>query len=172
MFAKGNHIVYPAHGVGLFVCSEFTEVAGQMVEFYVVEFPRDKMKLKISASKAKSVGLRLPSSPEIISKALELLSKSVVRPKKIIWNRRAQEYETKINTGEPCIIAEVIRELAFTEQGSRSYSEKMVYQLAVERLAREMAIVESIDVDKAIARIEHALRRPLKLQPDAQLSPI
>jgi CarD family transcriptional regulator len=116
------------------------------------------MTLRVPVSKAKSVGMRKLSTPKIMDSALNTL-KGRARVKRTMWSRRAQEYEAKINSGNPVLIAEVIRDLhRSANQPDQSYSERQIYEAALERLARELAAVEKIDEQAATARLENVLR--------------
>ncbi|MBP6985462.1 MAG: CarD family transcriptional regulator [Alphaproteobacteria bacterium] len=157
-FSDGDYVVYPAHGVGKVVGVEIQHVSGMELKVLVISFDNDRMKLRLPVAKAFRSGLRALTDGKEMSKALEILQgKSKI--KKTMWSRRAQEYETKINSGDPSSIAEVIRDLHRTdEEGEQSYSERQLYQMAIERLTRELAAVESIDEEQAIGRLQLALR--------------
>jgi CarD family transcriptional regulator len=152
-FRPDDFVVYPSHGVGQIVSIEEQEVAGTRLELFVISFEKDKMTLRVPTAKATSVGMRNLSSPDIIEKALETL-KGRARVKRAMWSRRAQEYEQKINSGDLVSIAEVVRDLHRAEdQPEQSYSERQLYEAALERLTRELAAVEEIDEAKAAARV-------------------
>lgn len=157
-FSDGDYVVYPAHGVGQVVGIETQEISGHELKVLVISFDNDRMKLRLPLAKAYRSGLRALSDGRQMSKALEILQgKSKI--KKAMWSRRAQEYETKINSGDPSSIAEVIRDLHRTEtEGEQSYSERQLYQMAIERLTRELAVIESIDEKQATERLHSALR--------------
>lgn len=157
-FSEGSFVVYPVHGVGRFVKVEKQTVENCTVELYVIEFPKERMTLRIPSQKAHSSGLRTLSTKDDMYKALEVLGQKC-KHKKAIWSRRAQEYEAKINSGDPCSIAEVIRDLfRMRNEVDQSYSERQVYQIALDRLARELAIIEEIEEDEALSRLENVLR--------------
>ncbi|MFZ4763203.1 MAG: CarD family transcriptional regulator [Alphaproteobacteria bacterium] len=156
-FAAGDYVVYPVHGVGQVEGIEVLSVAGQEVSLYAIVFEKDRMKLKIPVGKAKTSGLRRLSSKERLSTAMDTLQ-GKSRAKKAMWSRRAQEYEAKINSGDPVSIAEVLRDLRrSTDAAEQSYSERQIYQAALDRLARELAAVEKIDESKAAAKLEAVL---------------
>lgn len=157
-FSDGDFVVYPAHGVGKVVGVEIQQISGMELKVLVISFDNDRMKLRLPLAKAFRSGLRALTDGKEMSKALQILQgKSKI--KKAMWSRRAQEYETKINSGDPSSIAEVIRDLHRTdEEGEQSYSERQLYQMAIERLTRELAAVESIDEEQAIGRLRSALR--------------
>ena len=153
-FQTEEYIVYPAHGVGQIVSIDKHEVAGIELEMFVISFEKDKMTLRIPIEKASAIGLRSVSSPELILKAMDTL-KGRARVKRAMWSRRAQEYEQKINSGDLIAIAEVVRDLHRREnQSEQSYSERQMYQKALDRLAREFAAIEKIDQDVAALRLE------------------
>jgi len=158
-FAPGDYVVYPAHGVGRVDCIESTEIAGIQVTLYAISFEKERMRLKVPVAKAKAAGLRRISSADRIKVALETLQ-GRSRVKRIMWSRRAQEYEAKINSGDPVSIAEVVRDLHRPhDQQEQSYSERQIYQAALERLARELAAVEKIDEGKATERLTQVLTK-------------
>lgn len=156
-FEPNDHIVYPSHGVGR-VCSVETEViAGMELEMYVVSFENERLTLRVPVAKAAKAGMRKLSSKEKIQSALEAL-KIKTRPRRsVMWSRRAQEYEAKINSGDPVAIAEVVRELHRAEDAEQSYSERQMYRAALERLAREVAAIDKVDEAEATRRLEKVL---------------
>jgi len=156
-FKANDHVVYPTHGVGKITRIEEQEVAGHKLELFVITFDKDKMTLRVPIMKAKSVGMRKLSSPDIVATALNTL-KGRARIKRTMWSRRAQEYEAKINSGDLVSIAEVVRDLhRATGQPEQSYSERQLYEAALARMAREVAAVERIDEASAVKRVEGAL---------------
>ena len=157
-FRKGEHIVYPAHGVGKIIAIEKEEIAGMELELYVIDFDKEKMTLRVPVAKVDQLQMRSLSPPNIMSTAMTTL-KGRARIKRTMWSRRAQEYEAKINSGDPVSIAEVVRDLHRAEdQPEQSYSERQIYESALGRLAREVAAVEKIDEDAAIAKLEKTLK--------------
>jgi CarD family transcriptional regulator len=156
-FKANDHVVYPTHGVGRIMRIEEQEVAGIKLELFVITFDKDKMTLRVPVQKAKSVGMRKLSSPDIVATALNTL-KGRARVKRTMWSRRAQEYEAKINSGDLVSIAEVVRDLhRASGQPEQSYSERQLYEAALARMAREVAAVEKIDEPAAVKRVEGAL---------------
>lgn len=144
-FRPNDFVVYPAHGVGKIVSIEEQEVAGLRLELFVISFEKDKMTLRVPTNKATEIGMRGLSSPDIVSKAIDTL-KGKARVKRAMWSRRAQEYEQKINSGDLISIAEVVRDLHRTDdQREQSYSERQLYEAALERLTREVAAVSGGD---------------------------
>src|SRR5277367_4799760 len=156
-FKKGDFVVYPAHGVGRVEGIDTFSLSGQDVKLYSISFEQDRMRLKVPVAKAKTSGLRRLSSRDRIKEALSTLQgRSKVR--RVMWSRRAQEYESKINSGDPVSIAEVVRDLhRGADQPEQSYSERQIDQAALERLARELAAVEKIDQVKATQKLENVL---------------
>lgn len=156
-FTAGDFVVYPAHGVGFVEGVETTMIAGMEITLYTICFEKDRMRLKLPVSKVKSSGLRKLSSRDRLKDALSTLQgRSQVR--RVMWSRRAQEYEAKINSGDPVAIAEVLRDLRKdTDDSEQSYSERQIYQAALERLAREVAAIEKIDEKKAAEKLEAVL---------------
>ncbi len=157
-FAVDDYVVYPTHGVGKITGIEKQEISGINLELFVVEFDKDRMVLRVPLAKAEGSGMRKLSTPQKMTNALATL-KGRARIKRTMWSRRAQEYELKINSGDPVSIAEVIRDLhRSANQPEQSYSERQIYEAALERLARELAAVERIDEDAATERLEEMLR--------------
>ena len=156
-FKVGDHVVYPAHGVGMVVGVETREIVGQALELYVITFDHEKMTLRVPTGKAKTAGLRGLAEGNIVTKAITTL-KGRARVKRTMWSRRAQEYEAKINSGDLISIAEVVRDLHRSEsQPEQSYSERQLYESALDRMAREVAAIERIDRDAAIVLLHNSL---------------
>ena len=144
-FRPNEFVVYPAHGVGQIVSAEEQEVAGITLELFVIAFEKDKMTLRVPTHKATEIGMRALSSPDVIAHAMKTL-KGKAKVKRAMWSRRAQEYEQKINSGDLIAIAEVVRDLHRTDdQREQSYSERQLYEAALERLTREVAAVSGGD---------------------------
>lgn len=140
-FRPNDYVVYPAHGVGQIVSIEEQEIAGISLELFVISFEKDKMTLRVPTHKASEVGMRSLSSPDVVSEAMKTL-KGKAKVKRAMWSRRAQEYEQKINSGDLIAIAEVVRDLhRADDQREQSYSERQLYEAALERLTREVAAV-------------------------------
>lgn len=158
-FTTGDHVVYPAHGVGQIIGIETVSIGDMSVTLYAIQFEKERMTLKVPVAKAKASGLRRLSSKDRIKAAMETLQ-GPSKIKRIMWSRRAQEYEAKINSGDPVSIAEVVRDLYRGEdQSDQSYSERQIYHAALERLARELAVVEKIDERKATEKLEAVLSK-------------
>jgi CarD family transcriptional regulator len=158
-FKTNEFIVYPAHGVGRIVGIEEQEIAGMSLELFVITFDKDKMTLRVPTGKLQSVGMRKLSDEDVVKKAMETL-KGRARIKRTMWSRRAQEYEAKINSGDLVSIAEVVRDLYRSEsQPEQSYSERQLYEAALDRMAREIAAVDKLDERGAVQRITEVLSR-------------
>ena len=158
-FKTNEFIVYPAHGVGQILAIEEQEVAGAKLELFVINFIKDKMTLRVPTAKIASVGMRKLAEPPLVKRALETL-KGRARIKRTMWSRRAQEYEAKINSGDIVAIAEVVRDLYRSEtQPEQSYSERQLYEAALDRLSREISAVQKITETEAIKEIEAALAK-------------
>src|SRR6202163_1310782 len=156
-FATGDFVVYPTHGVGKILGIETQEIAGHTLSVFVVHFDKDRMTLRVPLGKAKASGLRRLSSRKEMDVALTKL-RGRSKAKRTMWSRRAQEYEAKINSGDPASIAEVVRDLyRNVGQPEQSYSERQIYQAALDRLVREFAAVENIDEASAVKRVEEML---------------
>ena len=156
-FAKGDYVVYPTHGVGKVTGIEKREVAGFNLQLFVIMFDSEKMTLRVPIEKVADSGLRKISSKDKMQAVVATL-KGRARSKRTMWSRRAQEYEAKINSGDPVAIAEVVRDLyRAAGQPEQSYSERQMYEAALERLVHEFALVEKLDVDAATQKIEDIL---------------
>ena len=157
-FKAGDHVVYPAHGVGYIEGLETQVISGIEVSLYTISFEKDRMRLKIPVQKAANSGLRKLCSADRLKEAMTTLT-GKARVKRTMWSRRAQEYEAKINSGDPVSIAEVLRDLKRSnDDHEQSYSERQIYQSALERLASEMAAIESIDQNSATEQLEKCLK--------------
>jgi CarD family transcriptional regulator len=158
-FKTNEFIVYPAHGVGQILAIEEQEIAGAKLELFVINFIKDKMTLRVPTAKIASVGMRKLAEPPLVKRALETL-KGRARIKRTMWSRRAQEYEAKINSGDIVAIAEVVRDLYRSDtQPEQSYSERQLYEAALDRLSREISAVQKITETEAIKEIEAALAK-------------
>ena len=156
-FRPNDYVVYPAHGVGQILSIEKQSVAGLELELFVISFAKDKMTLRVPTNKAQDVGMRSLSSPDVVTKAMATL-KGKARVKRAMWSRRAQEYEAKINSGDMIAIAEVVRDLHRNdEQREQSYSERQLYEAALDRLTRELAAVNDMDEDGALKSVDDIL---------------
>lgn len=158
-FKTNEFVVYPAHGVGRIVGIEEQEIAGVSLELFVILIEKEKLTLRVPIGKLQSVGMRKLSELGVVNKALELL-KGRARVKRTMWSRRAQEYVAKIHSGDLLAIAEVVRDLYRSEaQPEQSYSERQLYEDALDRMAREVAAVEKIDERGAVQRITEVLSK-------------
>jgi CarD family transcriptional regulator len=158
-FKANEFVVYPAHGVGQILAIEEQEIAGAKLELFVISFMKDKMTLRVPTAKVANVGMRKLSEPALVKKALETL-KGRARVKRTMWSRRAQEYEAKINSGDIVAIAEVVRDLYRSEsQPEQSYSERQLYEAALDRLSREIAVVQHSTETEAVKEIESQLAK-------------
>ena len=158
-FRTSEFIVYPAHGVGQIMAIEEQEVAGATLELFVINFVKDKMTLRVPTAKITTVGMRKLAEPPIVKRALDTL-KGRARVKRTMWSRRAQEYEAKINSGNIVAISEVVRDLFRSDtQPEQSYSERQLYEAALDRLSREISAVQHITETEAVKEIEAALAK-------------
>ncbi len=156
-FRPNEYVVYPSHGVGKIVSIEEQEIAGIELELFVISFEKDKMTLRVPTHKATEVGMRGLASDVEVSKAMDTL-KGKARVKRAMWSRRAQEYEQKINSGDLIAIAEVVRDLHRSDdQREQSYSERQLYEAALERLTREVAAVGGGDELAAQKKVSDVL---------------
>jgi len=172
-FKTGEYVVYPAHGVGMIVSIEEQEVAGLTLELFVINFEQDKLTLRVPVAKIKSVGMRKLAEEDMVAKALDTVT-GRARVKRTMWSRRAQEYEAKINSGDLIAISEVVRDLYRSDdQPEQSYSERQLFEQAMDRMSREIAAVNKLTLTEAIQLIEKNLakspRRSTKSDaPDAE----
>ncbi|MFK7791579.1 MAG: CarD family transcriptional regulator [Devosiaceae bacterium] len=158
-FKVNEQIVYPAHGVGRIVAIEKQEIAGLTLELFVITFEKDKMTLRVPVAKVNTVGMRKLAEDSLIEKSLKTI-KGRARVKRAMWSRRAQEYEAKINSGDLIQIAEVVRDLYRAEsQPEQSYSERQLYEAALDRMARELSAVNSLTETEAVRLIEQTLAK-------------
>ena len=156
-YKPGDYVVYPTHGVGKVESIETRVVVGLTLKLFVISFDRDRMTLRVPIDKAETSGLRRLSSRKVIDNALIKL-KGRARVKRTMWSRRAQEYEAKINSGNPVSIAEVVRDLhRNASQPDQSFSERQIYESALDRLAGELAAVEKSDRETATEKLEEML---------------
>ncbi|MEO0327026.1 MAG: CarD family transcriptional regulator [Pseudomonadota bacterium] len=162
-FKTGEFVVYPAHGVGQITAIEEQEVAGYKLELFVINFAQDKLTLRVPVTKIEAAGMRKLSDEARIAKALKTVQ-GRARIKRTMWSRRAQEYEAKINSGDLISIAEVVRDLFRSEnQPEQSYSERQLYEAALDRMVREISAVNKISATEAAAEIEkNLLKNPRK----------
>jgi CarD family transcriptional regulator len=156
-FKTNEFVVYPAHGVGKIVDIAVQEIAGASLELYVIDFEKEKMRLRVPVGKSEGVGMRKLSDKPLVEQSLKVL-KGRARIKRTMWSRRAQEYEAKINSGDLILVSEVVRDLYRSDrQPEQSYSERQLYEAALDRMAREIAAVNKYDEAAAIAEIENVL---------------
>ncbi len=156
-FKAGDHVVYPTHGVGCVLAVEIQKIGGMDLELIVIGFEHDRMTLKVPVRKAEAAGLRKLSNKKVMQTALTTLGgRAAVR--RAMWSRRAQEYDAQFNSGDPVSIAYVVRDLLRNARNAeQSYSERQIYEQALERLAHEVAAVEKIGHDEATRRLETLL---------------
>jgi CarD family transcriptional regulator, regulator of rRNA transcription len=158
-FKINELIVYPAHGVGRIVQIEEQEIAGAKLELYIIDFEKEKLRLKVPTNKSEQKGMRKLADKPLIEQAMRVL-RGRARIKRTMWSRRAQEYEAKINSGDLIAVAEVVRDLYRSEkQPEQSYSERQLFEQALERMAREIAAVKKIDDDVALKELEGFLEK-------------
>ena len=158
-FKANDFVVYPAHGVGRITGIEEQEIAGISLELFVITFDKEKLTLRVPTGKLESVGMRKLSEDGVVKKAMDTL-KGRARVKRTMWSRRAQEYVAKINSGDLVSIAEVVRDLFRSDaQPEQSYSERQLYEDALDRMAREIAVIEKLDERGAVQRITEVLSK-------------
>ncbi len=167
-YKTGEFVVYPAHGVGVIVAIEEQEVAGMTLELFVISFEQDKLTLRVPVAKVKSVGMRKLAEEEEVTRALETVT-GRARVKRTMWSRRAQEYEAKINSGDLIAISEVVRDLYRSEeQPEQSYSERQLFEQAMDRMSREIGVVNKLTLTESVQLIEKNLAKsPRRTKADA-----
>jgi len=156
-FNIGDVVIYPKHGVGEIKSVSSIEISSIKTRCYIIQMEQDKLIIRVPVEKQKEVGLRKIASKKKIEEVFNVLEQ---KPKirKIMWSRRAQEYDSKIHSGDPIKIGEVIRDLfRKNNQPEQSYSERQMFQVALERLAREVAAIEKTDYFNATEKIENIL---------------
>ena len=157
-FAEGDFVVYPSHGVGKILGIEAQEISGYRLNVFVVHFDKDRMTLRVPVTKAQNSGLRRLSTQKEMQLALGRL-KGRSKAKRTMWSRRAQEYEAKINSGDPLSIAEVVRDLHRNAgQPDQSFSERQIYEAALDRLAAELAALDKTDKPTAVIKLGDFLK--------------
>ena len=159
-FKVGERVVYPSHGVGEIIQIESQAIGEIKLEVYVISFPHDKMTLRVPVSRATASGLRTLATKSDVNNVYNILNDKPKRGNKM-WSRRAQEYETKINSGQIEAIAEVVRDLYKNVDNDRSYSERTIYESALNRLATEIAVLENITIATATEKLVELLREKL-----------
>ena len=171
-FDVGDYVVYPKHGVGRVIELQKEEIAGMQLELYVLRFEKERMTLRVPVNKVESIGMRKLSSDKTLKEAMETL-KGKPKVKRTMWSRRAQEYEAKINSGDLIAISEVVRDLYRSDdQPEQSYSERQLFEQAMDRMSREIGAVNKLTLTEAVQLIEKQLakspRRGPKTEPDAE----
>jgi CarD family transcriptional regulator len=157
-FAEGDYVVYPTHGVGKVERIAIEEIAGHKLELIHITFEENRMTLRVPVAKARSAGLRKLATRKLFDDALAVL-KGRARIKRTMWSRRAQEYEAKINSGDPLAIAEVVRDLHRNSgQPDQSFSERQIYEAAMDRLAAELAALDRTDKMTAATKLNDFLK--------------
>ena len=161
-FVEGDYVVYPTHGVGKVERIATEEIAGHRLELIHITFEENRMTLRVPVAKARTAGLRKLATRAVFDKALALM-KGRARIKRTMWSRRAQEYEAKINSGDPIAIAEVVRDLHRNAgQLDQSFSERQIYEAAMDRLATEMAALDQSDKATAVTKLADYLKSIVK----------
>jgi CarD family transcriptional regulator len=161
-FKIGELVVYPAHGVGKISNIEEQEIAGIKLELYIVDFEKEKLRLKVPTNRAEQKGMRHLADRTMIEQAMKVI-RGRARIKRTMWSRRAQEYDAKINSGDMIAVSEVIRDLYRSDrQPEQSYSERQLFEQALARFARELAAVRKVDEDQCIKELEDYLARNAK----------
>jgi CarD family transcriptional regulator len=161
-FKIGEQIVYPAHGVGRITAIEEQEIAGSKLELYIVDFEREKLRLKVPTNRAEQKGMRRLADRGLIEHAMKVI-RGRARIKRTMWSRRAQEYDAKINSGDLIAVAEVVRDLYRSDrQPEQSYSERQLFEQALLRMARELAAVRKVDDDQSVKELSEFLAKNAK----------
>lgn len=169
-FKTGEFVVYPAHGVGQITSIEDQEIAGMVLELFVIDFSQDKLTLRVPVAKVDSVGMRHLADDAMVAKGLRTVT-GRARVKRTMWSRRAQEYEAKINSGDLILISEVVRDLyRSSDQPEQSYSERQLFEQAMERMSREISSVNKLTLTEAVQLIEKNLAKSPHRQPKPEVT--
>jgi len=165
IFVEGDHVVYPTHGVGRVERIATEEIAGHKLELIHITFEENRMTLRVPVSKARTAGLRKLATRKMFDEAMTVL-RGRARIKRTMWSRRAQEYEAKINSGDPLAIAEVVRDLHRNAgQPDQSFSERQIYEAAMDRLAAELGALDGIDKAAASQKLVDFLKTVVAQKP-------
>ena len=164
-FKINQYIVYPSHGVGKIIDIESIDVSGQKFNCYLIFFEKEKLTIKIPTNKAQESGIRNLVSKKQMEEVLSIL-RNGVKKMKGMWSRRAQEYETKINSGNIILLAEVLRDLTRDiEDSERSYSERIIYETAINRLASEYSVLYNVSFEDAREKVINTAKDKLSSEP-------
>lgn len=156
-FRKGDSVVYPAHGVGRIDRVGFEVIAGHRLNLIHISFDENQMTLRVPVAQARAAGLRKLAGQKELAQALAILS-GRPRVSRLMWAKRAQEYLAKINSGELAALAEVVRDLQASGDGSgSSFSQRNLFELALDRLAAEFAAVNRTDKAGAVGQLMQTL---------------
>lgn len=152
-FKIGDFAVYPSHGIGKIIDIEKINILNETHECYLIYFEKEKLTIKTPIRSVEKIGIRhLISKPEM-DEVFKIL-RSGIKKLKGMWSRRAQEYETKINSGDIMLLAEVLRDLTRDiDDSERSYSERIIYETAISRLASEYSAIYGIEFEKAKEKV-------------------
>ncbi len=159
-FKTNDQVVYPAHGVGRIIAIEEGEFADAKLELFVISFDKDNMTVRVPTDKSEQIGMRKLSGDSVVKKALTTLKGKAKVERSIMWNRRAPEYEAKINSGSLVSIAEVVRDLYRSDsRPEQPFFERQIYESALCRMSREVAAVQELDEAEVSAMIDGILSR-------------
>jgi CarD family transcriptional regulator len=158
-FHEGDFVVYPTHGVGKIDKIGSEEIGGHKLDLIYISFDENKMTLRVPVAQARVTGLRKLATPDAMKQIMTILAG---RPKvsRLMWAKRAQEFQAKINSGDLKMVAEVCRDLQTAANGSApSYSQRNLFELAIDRLAGEFAGVVGTDKADAIVKLTEILQQ-------------
>ena len=166
-FKTGQYVVYPTQGVGKLLRVEEQTIGDQKIKMMVIDFERNHMTLRVPLDRAEISGLRPISSARKLDEAIAA-AKGKAGAKRMIWARRAAQYEENINSGDPMKLAEVVRDLQRrTATDTMTFSARQLYLRALERMAQEFAVLHKIDLDSASDKIEDILGVPKEIDLNA-----
>lgn len=158
IYNKGDFVVYQSYGLGKIKGIQNEIIAGKRIKVFIISI-NERVILRIPADKINDLGLRKLSSKDRMKSALSILKGKSKKKKKIMWSRRAQEYESKILSGDPVSIAEVLKDLyKKNDFDDSSFSEKQIYASALDRLARELAAMKKLDKETVTKELENILK--------------
>lgn len=166
-FKSGQYVVYPTQGVGKLLRMEEQTIGDQKIKMMVIDFERNHMTLRVPLDRAEISGLRPLTSVKKMDEAIAS-AKGKAGAKRMIWARRAAQYEENINSGDPMKLAEVVRDLQRrTANDTMTFSARQLYLRALERMAQEFAVLHKMDLDSASDKIEDILGVPKEIDLNA-----
>jgi CarD family transcriptional regulator len=166
-FKAGQYVVYPTQGVGRLLRVEEQTIGGQKIKMLVIDFEKNNMTLRVPLERAEISGLRPLVTNRKMDEAIAS-ARGKAGTKRMIWARRAAQYEENINSGDPMKLAEVVRDLQRRNAAdTMTFSGRQLYLRALERMAQEFAVLHKMDIDEASEKIEDILGIPKEIDLNA-----